>query len=313
MPRAADSCGTPEGATRQTRAIQLRVVETAPIALERDHDVARGYVLSPFVWPAGAGYEIVVRGVPKERNPIRKISSIYRGYGEGGVHFKIDSDPILAPSTLEDSGGCEDPTFVQCDDEVFVFYSGWSNALCSGTLLAASGRSLRDLTKLGPVLPPDERFVKPKEATIVRRPDRSWLMFFEFSRDGHSIIGTATSRDLRGPWTYGAQPFGLRAGAWDSWHLSTGPIISAPTGEPLMLYNGADVQGRWRIGWAMFDADYTRVLARCDEPLIAAPAPRTPFRDTAFSASGFSVDSKMWVYYSAYDTELYRAVVAIED
>lgn len=77
-----------------------------------------------------------------------------------------------------------------------------------------------------------------------------------------------------------------------------------------MFYNGATHDARWRIGWIAFDAEYTRVVDRCIEPLIVPP-PRGQRTDTdiAFAASVTIVNGEIWLYYSIEDKELYRAIV----
>ena len=45
----------------------------------------------------------------------------------------------------------------------------------------------------------------------------------------------------------------IREDSWDNWHLSPGPIIQCPGRDPVMFYNGATHDARWRIGWVTFD------------------------------------------------------------
>jgi len=78
-----------------------------------------------------------------------------------------------------------------------------------------------------------------------------------------------------GPWEVAEDPFTIREDSWDNWHLSTGPIIALPGRDPVMFYNGATVDARWRIGWITFDANFEKVTARAgatDRP-AAARAP----------------------------------------
>jgi hypothetical protein len=58
-----------------------------------------------------------------------------------------------------------------------------------------------------------------------------------------------------------------------------------------MFYSGATGQGRWRIGWIIFDSSFTRVLDRCVAPIIIPPQPQGNATDIAFSASALQEDN----------------------
>src|SRR3546814_4107233 len=62
--------------------------------------------------------------------------------------------------------------------------------------------------------------------------------------------------------------------------------------SPVMFYNGATRDARWRIGWVAFDRDCRRVIDRGIEPLIIPPPvdDRTA-TDIAFAASVIVRDS----------------------
>lgn len=287
------------------------MIATSRVAFERDRDVARMYTLSPFVWREQDGYHVLLRCVPHSDDPARKISSIFYGRGSNGDHFRIASRPVLAPDTELDSGGCEDPTVCRFENAYHVFYSGWNEELHGGNLLVARGPSLDRLEKHGKALPPNDCFEKCKEATVVRRADGTWLMFFEYSHGGRSRVGTATAPSLRGTWAYGWALFESRFDHWDSWHLSTGPII-VDGAKPVMFYNGADRAGTWRVGWLRFDADYTRVEERCEEPLFTPERISGGFRDVAFASSALREGEQCRLYYTVADAIVHCAIVDLE-
>jgi len=286
----------------------LRILETTRVAFERDHDVAKMYTLSPFVWREDDEYRLLLRCVPHAENPALKISSIFYGRGSKGDHFRIEPRPVLAPDTELDSGGCEDPTVCRFENAYHVFYSGWNEEVRDGNLLVAWGPSVHRLEKRGKALPPNAYFEKCKEATVVRRADGMWLMFFEYSHDGRSQVGTATAPSLRGTWTYGPALFESRADRWDSWHLSTGPIVGDGT-KPVMFYNGADRDGTWRVGWLRFDAEYSRVEERGDEPLFTPERMSGGFRDVAFASSALLEGEHCRLYYTVADAIVHCAII----
>jgi len=156
------------------------------------------------------------------------------------------------------------------------------------------------------VLTEPNRYRNAKETAVVRAADGTWRMFFEYA-DGRSLIGMAEASSLDGPWEPRPDPFGTRDGHWDSWHLSPGPIVGAGTDAPVLFYNGADDQTRWRIGWAQLDADCRSVVARSDEPTIVPPEVSGEDSDIAFAASAVEDGDSLWVYYSVSDKDLVRA------
>ena len=150
-----------------------------------------------------------------------------------------------------------------------------------------------------------------KEATLAQAEDGSWRMFYEYAADGASRIGMATSPKLGGPWKPVNSPVPIRTESWDNWHLSTGPIVTLPGRNPVMFYNGATVDARWRIGWVAFDPSYSKIVDRCIEPLVMPPpAEDRTATDIAFAASALVDDERnLSLYYSLEDRRLARARV----
>ena len=75
-----------------------------------------------------------------------------------------------------------------------------------------------------------------------------------------------------------------------------------------MFYNGATQDARWRIGWVAFDADYTKVVDRCIEPMIVPPPQeKRTMTDIAFASSLIAEGDQSILYYSLADERLARA------
>jgi predicted GH43/DUF377 family glycosyl hydrolase len=179
-----------------------------------------------------------------------------------------------------------------------------------GEMLYAVGPSIDRLEKKGVAMPNTPTQGNIKEATVDRTQAGGWRMFFEFARDEASLVGLAIGADIAGPWTDERDPFSPRPDSWDTWHLSTGPLLTSDKDMPVMFYNGATHDARWRIGWVAFDAEYTKVVGRCIEPLITPPpALERMATDIAFAASVVVVGDQIWLYYSLSDTRLYRATI----
>jgi predicted GH43/DUF377 family glycosyl hydrolase len=269
-------------------------------------------LMSPYVWQCSPGkFAMLVRAVP-HLGECGDTGTIWYAASDDGLTFKASDQPVLAPGPgPADIGGCEDPTPVFAPDgSVVVYYTGVDATRTHGEMLYACGPSVEKLEKRGIAMPSAPSEGNLKEATVDRTASGGWRMFYEYARDEASLIGLAVGDDVAGPWQHLPEPFTPRTDAWDAWHLSPGPLLTTDKDCPVMFYNGATHDARWRIGWIAFDAEYTRVVDRCIEPLIVPPpgVERTD-TDIAFAASVVIADGKIWLYYSVEDTHLYRAIV----
>jgi predicted GH43/DUF377 family glycosyl hydrolase len=87
-------------------------------------------------------------------------------------------------------------------------------------------------------------------------------------------------------------------------------MLTTNPDRPVMFYNGATQDARWRIGWIAFDRDYTKVIDRCIEPLIVPPPPNERSGvDIAFAASVIERDGMAHLYFSLGDKVLRRAKI----
>ncbi|MEP7210696.1 MAG: glycosidase [Alphaproteobacteria bacterium] len=267
--------------------------------------------MSPFVWADKGGFSMLARAVPANVAEAGYTGAIHYGRGRDGLSFTMDETPILAPGPGPlDIGGCEDPTVVKRNGEYVVYYTGVDDSLCSGQMLYASGPDLKHLTKRGVAYASSKSEGNTKEATIERTADDRWRLFFEFANLGASRIGLALGDGVGGPWREQDPPFAPRSNRWDNWHLSTGPLLTSNPDMPVMFYNGATQDARWRIGWVAFNRDCTSVVDRCIEPLIVPPPPleRTA-TDIAFAASVVVSGKHCHLYYSLADKMLFRATL----
>ena len=285
--------------------------EIAALSVERPEPLRDMYLLSPFVWREGPLYRMLLRAVPESDDPARKIARVHYGESRDGLRFTLSGKPAVAPGHENDHDGCEDPTLCIVDGNYYVYYTGWDESAKRGQLLLAEGGDVLRLEKRGTILPWTPERKNPKEATIVQARDGSWRLFFEYAADDKSKIGIAMGPAVDGPWSVGDPLFEARAGNWDDWHLSTGPIVSVEGGA-VMFYNGATRDAKWRIGWITFDDQYTRVLDRCEEPLIVpAPQREANATDIAFAASAVLENGAAHLYYSVADKDMYRVAVSL--
>jgi predicted GH43/DUF377 family glycosyl hydrolase len=267
-------------------------------------------LMSPYVWEEKGRKRLLVRVL---RNPLGAddpTGVIYAGSSDDGLSFAMHGKPALTPGPDEvDAGGVEDPTVVLSGDgELLVFFTGVDAAREQGSLLVAKGPDLTRLQKQRVLLKAPEGQGNIKEATVARGADGKWRLFYEYARDNASRIGLALGEGPEGPWRAIDDPFTIRENQWDNWHLSTGPMVARPGQPPVMFYNGATADARWRIGWIMFDENYTRVIDRCIEPMLVPPPPELRAgTDIAFAASCLDDGETISLYFSLEDRMLRRA------
>jgi beta-1,2-mannobiose phosphorylase / 1,2-beta-oligomannan phosphorylase len=289
----------------------IDTVEIAPGSAYASMDL-----MSPYVWKEGERYRIMVRAVPDPLGPDDPTGIIASGWSDDGLVFTLDAHPAIAPGGCPDdadAGGCEDPTVQRTDDGYVVYYTGVDAKRSQGALIAAAGSSLDALVKRRVVLKAPDGEGNIKEATLARTPAGDWRLFYEYAAPfDHGVaasrIGIARADQLGDTWRALDDPFGVRGDSWDNWHLSTGPICQLPGADPVMFYNGATLDARWRIGWVSFSADVTRVTGRGIEPVILPPPPDDRTKtDIAFAASTVIEDGLISLYYSLEDRDLRRA------
>jgi predicted GH43/DUF377 family glycosyl hydrolase len=293
-------------------ALDFNVKRIESVTLDGPPELMRRDLMSPFVWREPDGrWGIMVRAVVKAGEPLTDTGVIWGGWSDDGCRFTMLEQPSIVPGPGDhDAGGVEDPTVVRLDDGYAVYYSGVLADHAHGELSYATGPALDRLTKSGVVLASSKSEGNTKEATVERTPDGRWRLFYEYAADQASRVGLAIGPDVAGPWTEQPTPFVPRTDSWDDWHLSTGPLLTDDPAMPVMFYNGATRDARWRIGWIAFDADYSTIVARGIQPLVTPPPVEDrSATDIAFAASVVVVGSDIWLYYSLEDRRLARALI----
>lgn len=291
--------------------IDFNVEELQNVVLRGPAALQARDLMSPYVWldPNGR-YGMMVRAVPRAEDKKTDTGQIWAGWSDDGITFDmLDQPSLLGGPEAKDIGGVEDPTVVCMEDGSYVvYYTGVAADMTHGEMFYARGPSLDKLTKTGVALASTKSMGNTKEATVDRTKDGQWRLFYEYAADDASRIGVAIGPEVDGPWTEQPTPFMPRVDGWDSWHLSTGPLLTDDKDYPVMFYNGATQDARWRIGWIAFKEDYSAVVDRCIQPLLTPPpvANRTD-TDIAFAGSVVSTPGEIWLYYSLEDRRLSRA------
>lgn len=302
-----------EQVTHNPMILDFNVERLEPVTIEGPEALTGRRYMSPYVWlNEVGGYEIMVRAWPKPAAPFTDTGVIWHGHSADGANFVMDDTPALVPGPdAIDAGGCEDPTPVRMADGSFVvYYTGVQDDFSTGQMLYAAGPSIDRLEKMGVALASSKTKGNTKEATVMITAEGRWRLFYEYAEDDASLIGLARGPGVAGPWTERPAPFCPREESWDNWHLSTGPMLLDDPDRPVMFYNGATRDARWRIGWVAFDRDCTKVVGRGIQPLITPPPveDRTA-TDIAFASSVVVKDDRVWLYYSLKDAQLARAQI----
>lgn len=269
-------------------------------------------LMSPYVWTEGDVYRLLVRVLPNPLRPTDPTGIIWGGDSDDGLSFRMRDAPAIVPGPgPDDAGGCEDPTVVRGEDGAYlIFYTGVDAARSQGALMVATGPDLTELREQRLMLKAPKGEGNIKEATLAQGSDGTFRLFYEYARDDASRIGMAEGPTVEGPWTVVDDPFTIREDGWDNWHLSTGPILQQPGQDPVMFYNGATADARWRIGWISFAPDFSHVTGRGLEPIIMPPPAKSrDATDIAFAASCIGQGPAIWLYYSLEDKILRRARV----
>lgn len=293
--------------------LDFNVEATEDVTLNGPASLSERDLMSPFIWAEPDGrFGIMVRAVPASGGNPTDTGVIWSGWSHDGAVFDMLAEPSIVPGPdPHDAGGVEDPTVLRMEDGTYVvYYTGVLADMRHGELSYASGPSLDRLVKSGVVLASTKSKGNTKEATVGQTADGHWRLFYEYAAEDASRVGLAIGPAVDGPWEEQPTPFLPRETSWDNWHLSTGPMLMDEPDMPVMFYNGATHDARWRVGWIAFARDCLRVIDRGIEPLITPPPvdDRTA-TDIAFAASVIVQNGSIWLYYSLEDRRLARALV----
>jgi beta-1,2-mannobiose phosphorylase / 1,2-beta-oligomannan phosphorylase len=292
--------------------LAFNVEAIAELKIEADQPIKDRDLMSPYVWKDEGGFKMLVRSAPRTLTETGNTGAIHYGESDDGLEFRLHAKPVLQPDGDDlDIGGCEDPTVIIWRGEYIVYYTGVDRSRSSGQMLYATGERLDQLQKRGVALASSKTEGNTKEATVEHAEDGKWRLFYEYARNEASLIGLALGEGVAGPWAEQKAPFAPRDDNWDNWHLSPGPMLTSDKDTPVMFYNGATHDARWRIGWIAFNRDYSQVVDRCIEPLIVPPPPKKrDDTDIAFAASCIAVDDvTSHLYFSRADKTLFRAEI----
>jgi predicted GH43/DUF377 family glycosyl hydrolase len=253
---------------------------------------------------------------------LRGISSLYVARSHDGIsNWRFDEKPLLTPnhSRAEEVWGCEDPrlTWLPEREEWAITYTAYSDR---GPLVSlAMTRDFRDVVRLGPVMPPDDK----DAALLPSRIGGRWAMLHRPAPiRGGAHIWISFSPDLR-HWGDHTLVIEARDGAWwDAGKIGLGPPPVAVPGGWLVMYHGAHTTASgpiYRVGLALLDRDDpTVVLRRSDEWVLGPAATYERIGDVSkvVFPNGWIVDAErdlVMLYYGAADSVVALATARLSD
>ena len=209
---------------------------------------------------------------------LRGISQLHVARSADGVtDWRFDPEPLLQADVdrdPEETWGCEDPrvTWLPEREEWAIAYTAYSRR---GPLVGlATTRDFREVRRLGPVMPPEDK----DAALFPRRIDGRWAMIHRPSPlRGGAHMWLSYSPDLR-HWGDHRLLIEARDGAWwDAGKIGLGPPpLETPEGW-LVMYHGVRVTSDgpiYRVGLALLDLeDPGLLLHRTDTWVFGPEAP----------------------------------------
>ncbi len=216
-------------------------------------------------------------------------SRIGRARSTDGENFQITPQPVLEPSTADDSSGVEDPRISKIDERYFLAYTAYDGHTARQALAVSSDLDIWE--KVGPIFPGWDIFsaggfeVTTDAVMGDEESDRNWskggalfpevvngeyLMIF-----GDRELWLARSADGRHWRADGTSWLKERAdGYFDCLHIEMGPPPIRTLHGWLVIYHGIDRQAVYRLGWLLLDLnDPTKILKRSREPIFEPSVP----------------------------------------
>jgi predicted GH43/DUF377 family glycosyl hydrolase len=209
---------------------------------------------------------------------LRGISQLHVARSRDGISgWQFDAEPLLRSDVErypEEFWGCEDPrlTWLPEREEWAIAYTAYSTR---GPLVSlATTRDFRSVTRLGPVMPPEDK----DAAMFPHRFGGRWAMIHRPSPlRGGAHMWMSFSPDLR-HWGDHTLLLEARDGAWwDAGKIGLGPPPLETSEGWLVMYHGVHATSDgpiYRVGLALLALDDPgTVLHRTDEWVFGPAAP----------------------------------------
>lgn len=247
---------------------------------------------------------------------LTQVSHLRCARSRDGVHFTVDAEPAIAPSTHFEEYGCEDARATLIDGVWHIAYVAVSRVGITPSL--ALTRDFRHFERRGPLLVPDNKdvvlfpYLKDGRHTALTRPMPSSF--------GHVLGIWLRFPDHGLPWG-GHRPLVLpREGAWDERQTGAGTVPIRRRAGWLEIYHGVDAQHTYALGAVLLDGEDPRVvLARSADPILRpelAYEREGLLSNVVFTCGHVPLDDqgdRIRVYYGAADSVIAAADFDVQD
>ncbi len=227
------------------------------------------------------------------------LSSIGLAISDDGANFEKLEEPVLKPEyDYERMGGCEDPRIVEVNGTYYMTYTAYDGKVAR--LAMASSKNLIDWKREG-ILFPGWGWSKSGAILPTKINGYYWMYF------GDSNIWIAKSKDML-HWRTSKEWIVVRPrrGYFDSMLVEPGPPPILSKEGILLIYNGADRDGCYYVGWALFSKkDPGRMIARAEKPILKPETRWERFGqvpNVVFSEALIKFQGRWHLYYGASDT-----------
>jgi predicted GH43/DUF377 family glycosyl hydrolase len=245
---------------------------------------------------------------------------------DGITNWRIDEQPTFVADPdhyPEEIWGIEDPRITRLEeqDRWAITYTAYS---VGGPLVSlATTRDFKTFTRLGPVMPPDDK----DAALFPVRFNGRWAMLHR-PMPAASATSTGTGAHIWMSWSPDLKHWGdhhillraRRGGWWDANKIGLSPPPLRTEEGWLLLYHGVRMTASgaiYRLGLALVDLeDPTKVLSRSDEWVFEPEADYERFGDVdkvVFPCGWVDVDGEVRIYYGAADSRLAIATAKLAD
>jgi predicted GH43/DUF377 family glycosyl hydrolase len=280
----------------------------APILQPRGSGFEARGTFNPAVVRHGAGFVMFYRA-----QDANGVSTLGRARSDDGIRFAREDKPALVPeAAYEKGGGVEDPRLTRIDGLWYLTYTAYNGK--DAQLALATSPDLQRFDRRGVIMPANTgrwnvHWTKSGAILPERVNGKYWMYYMADPAGAYDQTGVAWSTDLTS-WNEALDGPVLprRPGRFDSRVVEPGPPPILTDDGILLVYNGADDQLVYRVGWALFDrTDPTRLVARSEGPVFSperawelqGQVPRVVF------VEGLVRDGARWFfYYGAADTAI---------
>ena len=244
---------------------------------------------------------------------LTSISHLRLARSDDGIQFSIDTKPALAPESVMESFGLEDPRITRIADTYWITYKAVSEAGITTAL--AETTDFATFTRHGVIF-------CPENLDVVLFPERSNGQYTALTRPvgrniGLPAIWLAQSPDLI-HWGGHRPVLSPRPGMWDGGRVGSSCAPFRTTEGWLEIYHGASPKNRYCVGAALIDADDPgKVLARSSDPLMQ---PEAPYETEGFfghvvfpCGADVRPDGQVTMYYGAADETTCAATTTVDE